>query len=161
MSAPLPNDLLASLRDYHLPEAVSWWPPAPGWWLLAFVILLLIVAMIGWLMRRRRRRAAARAAERELARLRGQASDAGNYVRGLSMLLRRFALAAFPHRDVASLTGDAWLTFLDQHGGDGRFADGVGRQLVEAPYRSVAGPVPDELGELVADWIRRNREVGP
>ena len=28
-------DPLAGLRGYHLPEAVSWWPPGPGWWLLA------------------------------------------------------------------------------------------------------------------------------
>ena len=34
------------LRDIHLPEAVSWWPPAYGWWLL--VVLLGACAWGAW-----------------------------------------------------------------------------------------------------------------
>ncbi len=44
-SAALQQDPLAQLRDIHLPEAISWWPPAYGWWLLA--IGLFIVLSIG------------------------------------------------------------------------------------------------------------------
>ena len=154
-------DPLADLRGYHLPDAVAWWPPAPGWWLLAGLLLVLIIGLGFYLVRRRRRRAAARMALGELARLRSDfASNGkpGDFVRGLSRLLRRFALARFPRHRVAALTGTAWLEFLDANGGDGRFRDGLGRLLVEAPYRPMAELPTDALADLAADWIQRNRE---
>ncbi len=157
---PLSGDPLAGLRDYHLPDPVAWWPPAPGWWVLLGVLLIACVATLWWWQRRRRCTAAARAALRELERLHRRTdpgADGIAYLRGLSRLLRRYARVAFPGQPVAALTGDAWLTFLDAHGGAGRFRDGPGRLLADAPYRAVADGRPDELATLVRDWIRHNR----
>lgn len=168
---PLPNlpaaaaDPLAGLRGYHLPGALSWWPPAPGWWVLALLTLSL-AGLTAWRIARRRRcHAAARQAERELDALRtllAEQGDAGVFVRNLSILLRRFAIVSYSRRRVAALTGEAWLGFLDDHGGDGRFAEGVGRQLAELPYRPPVTPVPtEEMALLVERWIKQNREVCP
>lgn len=159
---PLASDPLAGLRGYHLPDPPSWWPPAPGWWLLGALVLI-VAAIAIWLYRRHRRRlAAARQARRELTVLRAQFAqhgDAGAYARELSKLLRRYALVAFPHRDVAALTGEAWLRFLDKHDAAHRFIDGPGRQLLDAPYQPTAPSKPEELAALVEDWIHHNREI--
>ena len=107
-------DPLTQLRDYHLPDPVSWWPPAPGWWLLALLLLLALAAVLR-LLRRRRRLAPRRSAQRELQALKNAHSTDGDdtaLVQGLSRLLRRFALARFPRKQVAGLTGEAWLRFL-------------------------------------------------
>jgi hypothetical protein len=152
-------DPLADLRGYHLPDPVSWWPPAPGWWLLALLMLVLVAAVIHWLARRYRLGAATRAARAEVAALRaayGRDGDATAFARGLSRLLRRFALARFPRREVAGLTGEDWLAFLDARGGEGRFRGGAGRALAEAPYRPAADLPADPLADLALDWIRRN-----
>jgi hypothetical protein len=157
-----PVDALAELRGYHLPSPVSWWPPAPGWWVLAAMALLLIGVAVWFAVRRHRRRAAARRARLELQSLRSalrRDADAAAFARGLSRLLRRFALARFPRQQVAGLTGTDWLAFLDANGGGGRFAKGPGRLLTEAPYRS-AGDIPaEELAELAGAWIARNAEM--
>lgn len=151
-------DPLAGLRDYHLPEAAPWWPPAPGWWLLAGLLFLsgLIVAVA--VTRRRRRQAAARQALQELAALEAQA-DGSAFARGLSKLLRRYALTAFPGEATAALTGDDWLAFLEAHGGGQRFREGTGRQLGEAPYRRAGEVATAELAALARAWIWHNREV--
>ena len=60
-AAEAPIDL--PLRDIHLPDPVSWWPPAPGWWLLFGLSLVLGGLLVWHRLRRRRREAAARQAE--------------------------------------------------------------------------------------------------
>ncbi|MGB5726303.1 MAG: DUF4381 domain-containing protein, partial [Thiogranum sp.] len=44
------------LRDIHLPDPLSWWPPAPGWWLL-LTLLVAIALLGGYLLHRYRRNA--------------------------------------------------------------------------------------------------------
>ena len=155
-------DPLAGLRGYHLPDPVNWWPPAPGWWLLAGLLLALAGALFWWALRRHRRRAAARQALQELTGLRTTLAadqDRQAYVRGLSRLLRRFALTRFARSQVAGLAGTEWLAFLDAHGGAGQFQGGAGRLLREAPYRPDSEIPVERLESLVEQWIRRNREV--
>jgi hypothetical protein len=126
------------LRDLHLPEAVGWWPLAPGWW----VLIALAVVALGFLLRAwlrvRARGAARRYALRELSAIERRYEESRNPVEfgaNLSELLRRTMLAYAPRQNVAGLTGDAWLEWLDQGLAQPVFRDGPGRQIVELPYR--------------------------
>jgi len=157
------TDALAELRGYHFPDPVSWWPPAPGWWLLAALLLLATSALVWTLWRRQRRRAALRAALVELDTLAGahDGLDPAEFARRLSRLLRRYALARFPRREVAGLAGEDWLRFLDAHGGDQAFTRGPGRLLREAPYRPAGdAPALTELAALARSWMLHNAEAG-
>lgn len=152
-------EALAELRGWHLPGPVPWWPPAPGWWLLGLILLALVAAGAAWARHRYRRGAAARAAQRELAALEvelARTGDVAAFVRALSRLLRRFALARFPPGEVAALTGERWLAFLDRHGGGWAFRTGAGRALAEGPYLPVAEVKAGELAALVRAWVAHN-----
>ena len=127
------------LRDLHLPEPVSWWPLAPGWWLL---ILLALLAMAYGLVRayqRRQRYAARRYALRELARYEAEYLEHNDPVtlgKQLSQLLRRGMLAYAPRSEIAGLTGEAWLHWLDRGMPLPYFHTEGGKSLLQLPYRS-------------------------
>lgn len=145
------------LRDIHLPDPVSWWPPAPGWWLLLLVLLALII-LVYWLIKRRRekRLSVAVQARQELQRIQAgfrQHQDKALLARHLSELLRRVCISVFPRHETASLTGQEWLMFLDSQVDTSHFVEGNGSVLVEAPYRNDVDYDPDALIEIVEQWL--------
>lgn len=151
----LPIDL--PLKDIHLPPAVSWWPPAPGWWLAPlFAAVFAFVAHRLW--RHWRRPTLRRIGLRDLAILEADPKlGPQQKAQQLSILLRRVALSAYPREQVAGLNGRAWLQWLDGLLADGRFVDGPGRVLEDAPYRPEQ-PLAvqlDALFSLCREWLHR------
>ena len=143
------------LRDIHAPADPAFWPPAPGWWLVSGLILVLLIPVLvkgikTWRRQRRRRRLL-----RELQALSTLGSGPELAAR-ISELLKRVALSGFERREVARLSGEAWLDFLDRTGGDGRFSRGQGRVLADGPYLKTAQFDVQGLVELAGDWVRRN-----
>jgi len=132
------DPLQIPLRDLHLPDAISWWPLAPGLW---FVIALAVVGLaylLRWYLRTRSRGAARRHALRQLDQLTADFElhhDSVRFSSELSELLRRTMLAYAPRGEVAGLTGDAWLAWLDHDFDVPRFQAEAGRKLLELPYR--------------------------
>lgn len=153
------------LRGLHLPEAVGWWPPAPGWW----VLVALLLGVSGWLIRRgmrhRAHAAARRKALRKLEESRSAYAYHGNPVMlgtEVSELLRRTMLAYAPRAEIAGLTGDAWLAWLDRDLDEPRFRQGAGRSLLDLPYRN-PDTVADDVdidGMLAAVRERLRTPVG-
>lgn len=151
---------LLQLRDIHLPGGPAFWPPAFGWWVLAAALVALlawvsVVALRRYRIRRHRQRVLV-----ALARLeQGLASERTPEVLArISVLLRRLALTQFPRQQVAVLTGTAWLRFLDDSGGNGRFAKGPGQVLATGPYQRSLSSDWDTTGftALVREWVSRN-----
>jgi len=134
------------LRDLHLPDPVGWWPLAPGWW---FVLLVLAAgfAYLFWrAFNKWRHNEARRFALRELARYEGaylEHRDPVTLGKQLSELLRRGMLAYAPRGDVAGLTGDAWLQWLDSGMPLPYFHTEGGKSLLELPYRNPQGDFSD------------------
>jgi hypothetical protein len=149
------------LRDIHLPEPISWWPPAPGWWMLLGLAVLALIAFAllrRWYLRRRRRQ---RVFE-QLARLESayhQHRDALQLVRELSVLMRRAGISLYPRRDIASLTGDNWLAWLDGTSPHKGFSDGAGRVLAKAPYTNSLDARQNDIEDLITlcrNWLQAN-----
>ena len=151
-----PADPLAALRDIHVPDAPGLWPPAPGW--LALCSLVAVLGLAAAVMAARRWRAGrfrreALASLRALhARHAAGAPDTEIAIE-LSALIRRVALARRPREEVAGLTGERWLAWLEATlpglGASARTA------LLDAPYaRRCRFDVARALAAC-EHWVRR------
>ncbi|MBL4826389.1 MAG: DUF4381 domain-containing protein [Spongiibacteraceae bacterium] len=151
------QDPLAQLRDIHLPNAISAWPPAPGWWILALIILTLLSGAIVFFYKRYQKNRYRRLALAALDQL-NQNDNYPIFLQNLNALLKQTALAAKPTNNIASLSGKQWLEFLDKSSNTHDFSEGVGAVLLDGPYK----PTPptkniNQLQELSKRWIKRHR----
>jgi len=146
---------LANLRDIVLPTTIPWWPLAPGLWIL--LLGLLAAALVASLRAFRQYKANAyrREAIREL--------DGLTDMTGIMPLLKRAAMVAYGREAVASLSGDAFLAFLDRTGSTSAFTSGPARLLPSLAYSKGTGPTSGDLDGAVADarrWLRKHRAQG-
>lgn len=154
---PESQDPLAQLRDIHLPEAVGLWPLAPGWWLLIALLIGAIVVGTIYLRRRHQSNAFKRQAINQLHALEAiREQDGLAYVQQLNALLKQTALSVHPRADVAGLSGQQWLQYLDQHGDQqSNFVNGAGQCLADAPYRpQLESQQLVALQQLAEQWIK-------
>jgi hypothetical protein len=141
---------LDRLHDFYQPPPPAWTPQTIGWYVLFAIAGIVVMwfairSMRQWLHNRYRREAL-----RELARL---------HPDQFSVLLKRTALAAWPREKVASLSGEAWLEFLDKTAGADIFGREPGNRIEEIALRQVELSGDDEqvLRAITAEWIRRHR----
>ena len=157
------NRMLEGFQEIGLPEPVSFWPQTPGWWVVGG---LLLIGLCWWGGRRLLRWRADAYRRRRIADLEslvaGTSGDLQAVLVHLPPLLKATALQAYRRRDVAALTGEAWLAFLDaQYPGAG-FLSRTGRRLVSIAYQPDAAAQMNEgeareLIEMSKRWIRNHR----
>ncbi len=150
------------LRDLHLPVPVGWWPLAPGWWFLILLATLAIAYGLARAYQRRQRNAARRYALRELARFEAEYLEHNDPVtlgKQLSQLLRRGMLAYAPRAEIAGLTGEAWLRWLDRGMPLPYFHTEGGKSLLQLPYRSPQDDFADVDIDALLSAVRMRLRV--
>ena len=151
------QDPLSQLRDIHLPEPVSWWPPAPGWWIMAFFTAAALVALLYFLRSRIRKKRYRKVALAMLSQL--DTRKNGTIVLDeISAILRRVAIHSFGREKVAALAGDAWLAFLDKTGRTTNFSKGSGQVLGSDKYRPSVVTDIEQVQLIAKKWIREHRQ---
>ncbi len=150
------------LRDIHLPDPVSWWPPAPGWWLLALVAALL--AVLAWLgYYRRSRKPLHRLALDDLARIRA-AYDADGEARAtlneIAALLRRILISYRGRHGFADSTGAAFGGQIRELSAAG-FSDADLDLLGRARYRRDVDADVAALLDACERWVRQLPREAP
>ena len=153
---PTSSSPLQELRDVHLPDPISLWPPAPGWWVIFGLVMMGVIVFL-WILRNRHRMPVRRLAMKELRAIKQYYDihqDDQWLVQRLSVMIRRYAIATFPRNEVAGLVGISWLQFLDRSGRTNQFTDGIGHLLSSGPYQQQAVSAA-ELVPLVEQWIKQ------
>ncbi len=161
---------LDNLEPLIAPPPVGAWPLAPGWWFLAALLLtiLLLLRLRPW--QRRKSDMEARPADPVLEPQRQLALDelaglgkpyggqpANQWLQQLNALLKRLCRTRYPDDNPHTLSGRAWLAFLDSRCP----AAGLTRWmvLVEGVYRSecrLDDKAIEGLEQSVQIWIRKH-----
>ena len=151
-----PTDPLAALRDIHVPDPPGFWPPAPGWIGAACIAAALAIAAAVFAARRWRAGRFRREALADLKALRSRHRAGAPDVEiamELSTLVRRVALARYPRREVAGLTGERWMAWLESTLPD--FGVSARTALLEAPYARERRFDASRALTACEHWIRR------
>lgn len=162
------QDPLAQLRDIHLPQAISAWPPAPGWWILAVLLLALLAAVIYFIFKRIKANRYRRLAIKQLDDLASKNQQSISYLQQLNGLLKQTAMIAQTSTattiSIARLSGQQWLQFLDQSSGTTQFQQSIGNVLADGPYSATEMDTESKqkLQRLALHWIKKHdiKKVG-
>jgi len=154
---------LEALSDIVVPEAIAFTPQTIGW----YVLLAVTVVAVAWIAIARHRRRIANRYRREaldqLATIENDLASPDKRAGALGripVLIKRVAVSVTARTEAASLTGEAWLAFLDEAYDGSGFTTGAGRLLPTLAYESperLAAVTDKQAGELVdltRTWIR-------
>ena len=159
----MPQADLANLHDIISAPPVSWWPPAQGWYMLVTIVLVGLSWYVWSWLCYRKLNAYRRVSLIQLKLLELQLKDVGQCeasLRALPELVKRTALAAWPREEVAGLSGESWLSWLDHSWQGQSFTNGVGLLLPQLAYvdtdtlNSLTATEIDDLVHLIRNWIR-------
>lgn len=159
---PLPdtfgNYALGDFVEIVPPEPISWLPQTAGWFWLGAGALVLVLR---WLIKRARKwhdNRYRREARRRLEQLNHQGRPA-TFIAELNKLLKLTAIAGYSRKQVAPLSGPAWIAFLNAQCEQALFTTEVSNWLVQGPYAS-REPDPatrDVLYRAAVAWIETHR----
>lgn len=161
MQADLSQTLKQQLRDVHVPEAISWWPPAPGWWLVLIAALgLLIFALVRWRGYRRknqyRRIALTELGECFEAQLADQ--DSRRYLQSANAILKRCVISINPTPITVRANGAAWLELLESYY-EKKFNPETRAALSESVYRADSSCDISRIHPELVDWIKHHHDT--
>ena len=150
-----PTDSLP-LRDIHLPDPVSWWPPAMGWWILLLVSLIVIWALIA-LIKKLRRPVLKKSAKAEIATVLkdyNHHQDQHLLIQQLSITIKRIGISYLQRNQTAGMSGLEWYSKINQLVEKNQFSDDVIKLLSLGPYQEK----PELNNEIVNEIIHQTQQ---
>lgn len=154
------ENLLQNLRDIHYPEPISNWPAAPGWYILAIIIIVssIFLGITAYrLYKQYKIRKRLLAQIQQLENLHQTEPNAIQPFIELSTLVKRYLFLLYPKKQVASLNGEEYLSFLDRISKTLDYTKGMGRLMISAPYMGAPPKDAGELFGLVKSLIKQKR----
>ena len=145
---------LSGLKDLHELTKPDMWPLAYGWWVLGGLLLTaILIGIISFILWHNR---PVIYANRKIKKITLAEHDDITYIKKLSQLLRRVAIAADGRAAIAPLSDTKWQHFL-QHRAPLILSESEAHLLAFAPYeQKVKQPIhKDLLMEHSILWVKK------
>lgn len=152
MEAQDATQLLAQLRDIHLPPA----PAEPSLWPLLLAAILIAVALFTLLYRHlKKNNSWAATATRELRKIQSDANPAA--LLQTAELIKRIVITHDSNPGIRHLTGTAWLAYLDKFFSTTFFSSGHGQLFGNALYQQQDHRINPGTYATLEKLIRRRK----
>jgi len=147
-------NLLQELRDIHMPDGISAWPPGPGYIALLAMLIIALLGVTKYLFLKRKK-TLLRIALAALDKLEAQSQSLSRAEQAaqITTILKRVALAYHPRTEVAALHGEAWFQFLNTTSKRSDFKRAK-KALTEAPFDPNTKLPLDTLMTEARVWIK-------
>lgn len=152
-----PEQNTDGLRDIHLPDAISWWPPAIGWWILLALVIAAFI-LLPKLYRRMTYTSLNKVATKTYQNIVDEFKENNNdstFIIKTSQFLRQIAMSYYGRDKVAQLTGDKWIQALNDLTEQDHFTDDLKQNLVNAPYQKNVSIDSEQLINAVQSWLNK------
>ncbi|MCK4493066.1 MAG: DUF4381 domain-containing protein [Methylococcales bacterium] len=147
---------MKDLRDIHLPEEINVLYFPIGWWFL-FILMIIFLYFCVWVYKKTTQKTVLKTAKNNLLKLKHDKQLTSHQkIKQLSTMIRHVIMSANLRTDCASLTGEAWLNYIDTLGGKKVFNSPTGRLLILAPYQKEFSSEAniDHLILLTEEWLK-------
>ena len=170
------NYLIHGIEEVYLPASIAWWPHTLGWKVLLVCLVcwlgLVVIRAYGkWQGNRYRRQALLQlAAIRQSQASFKQHPDGSaqyklakqNALKQLPALLKLTALHAYPRNEVAQLSGEVWLRYLNECCASPCFDSSSGALLLAIDYQAATKwqadhAQTDALFSACQQWLQQHR----
>ncbi len=160
------NKELAGLKEIAMPEPVPYVPQTIGWYILLTLIVVFAILMAfrwyrKWVANRYRTSALNQLYDIEALLL--QPDKRAETLASIPALLKQTALKRYSRSEIAQLSGERWLTFLDKTYEGTDFSQGAGQLLPKITYQRGVNPEYGkdeeykELLSLIRKWIKTHK----
>lgn len=147
-------DNLPELRDIHVPDGVSMFPPAYGWWvILGIAVAGIILVELFVIIRRKSKKLYA-------LRLLKNININNNILSAVQMseILRR--ICVYKYKEAITLFGQDWISFLNEHAKQ-KISGKTAQLLLDAPYMALETQTYNQedvnnLRDFCEKWIGEN-----
>ncbi len=155
------QDSSPHIQDIITPEDVAFWPPQPGWYIILLVLLIIVGIFIAVRMRHKKRNAYRGQGILALEALKNKGVSASNILE-VNSILKACALQAYNREDIAILSGEKWVVFLNKKAKSVNFNGAFKTILSSGPYEKFNSEAfsQNEFDDLIAlsvKWIKRHR----
>jgi len=126
-----------NLRDIHLPDDPSMWPLAIGWWLVIVLIVVMIYFFLKKISQLRKQKQLINLMQKELNVINLAFKKHKNNHQlacEISELLKRFVRHILKDNQAASLSGNAWIGYLNKQSNSEIFTPFIS-ELTQAQYQ--------------------------
>ncbi len=160
------NKELAGMKEIVTPEPVPYVPQTIGWYILLTLIMIFALYMAFRWHRKwvaNRYRTAALNQLYDIEELLLQPEKRAETLTAIPVLLKQTALKRYPRSEIAQLSGERWLAFLDKTYEGTDFIQGAGQLLPKITYQKDVNheygkdEEYKELMTLIRTWIKTHK----